>query len=182
MPHATHHPPGDTAGDPRVGDFLLAGIKEQGIVSWAIKFGSWLRRYEAPFRRFSHVSLVISEDGTLAQARAGGVELSTLERYEADDYMLVRTGVDDHDRDQVLAFARSVLEARTKYGFATIFGLVIYCFTGAQLCIQQAGTAICSGLVCDALTRAGYIWPRPPFAMMPADLARYFDVRGEPIA
>jgi hypothetical protein len=30
------------------------------------------------------------------------------------------------------------------------------------------------------LTRAGFIWPRPPFAMMPADLARYFDVRGEP--
>ncbi len=45
---------------------------------------------------------------------------------------------------------------------------------------QRSGTAICSGFVCDALTRAGYIWPRPPISMMPADLARYFDVRTEP--
>jgi hypothetical protein len=59
----------------------------------------------------------------------------------------------------------------------TIFGFGLYCVTGGQICIQKAGTAICSGFVSDALTRAGYIWPRPPFAMMPADLARYFEVR-----
>jgi hypothetical protein len=40
--------------------------------------------------------------------------------------------------------------------------------------------SICSGFVCAALTRAGFIWKRPPFAMMPTVLARHFDVRGEP--
>jgi len=42
------------------------------------------------------------------------------------------------------------------------------------------GTGAVSAGVEDALTRAGYVWPRPPFAMMPADLARYFEVRGSP--
>jgi hypothetical protein len=177
-PWATHHPPGESAGDPRIGDFLLTGLTAQGIVSWAIRTGSLLRRYEAPYRRFSHAALVIREDGGLAEARSRGVKETPLEAYEPADYVLVRTHVDEHDARQIAAFAQAVLAARTNYGIPTFIGLGLYCLTGAQLCIQTAGTAICSGFVSDALTRAGYIWPRPPFAMMPADLARYFAVGG----
>jgi uncharacterized protein YycO len=176
----TFAPKGETAEGPRVGDFILTGVKAQGIVSLAIKLGAWLRRYEKPFRRFSHTALVIDDDGTLAEAVAKGVVRTPLSHYHDDDYVLVRAGVDEHDAAQVVDFAEAVLEARTKYGFVTFVGLAIYCLTGAQLCIQKAGTAICSGFACDALTRAGFIWPRPPYAMMPADLAKYFDVRGEP--
>jgi hypothetical protein len=177
VPTVTYHPQGEVATGPRVGDFLLTGIKAQGIVSWAIKAGSWLRGYEAPFRRFSHAAIVVDEDGALAEALAGGVKRTHLSKYATDDYVLVRTEVDEHDQAQVLAFAESVLDARERYGYLTFVGLALYCVTGAQICIQQAGTAICSGFVSDALTRAGFIWPRPPFAMMPADLARHFDVR-----
>ncbi|HEX4364602.1 MAG TPA: hypothetical protein VHZ75_08640 [Solirubrobacteraceae bacterium] len=180
MPRVTHHPPGNTATKPQAGDILLTGVRSQGIYSWAIKAGSWLRRYEAPYRRFSHAVLVVSEDGSIVEALTKGVARGNLAKYDADDYVLVRVGVDAHDQAQVLAFAESVLAARTRYGFATILGLALFCLSGAQLCIQWAGTAICSGFVCDALTRAGYIWPRPPFAMMPADLARYFDVHADP--
>jgi hypothetical protein len=180
MAEVTEHPAGDTAVAPRVGDFLLTGLKAQGVVSWAIKAGSWLRRYEAPYRRFSHAALVIDDDGTLAEALGRGVTRSPLAKYDAANYVLVRTEVGQPDREQILRFAHSVLEARTRYGFVTIVGLGLFCLAGAQICIQQAGTAICSGFVSDALTRAGYVWPRPPFAMMPADLALYFDVRQEP--
>jgi hypothetical protein len=176
----THHPKGDTAHDVSVGDFLLTGVKAQGIVSWAIKTGALLRRYPKPFRRFSHTALVIDPDGTLAEAKATGVVRSPISDYEPADYVIVRTQVDEHDARQLLAFAESVLAARTRYGFVTFAGLALYCLTGAQLCIQQAGTAICSGFVSDALTRSGFIWPRPPFAMMPADLAQHFDVRTDP--
>ena len=108
------------------------------------------------------------------------MQRSPLSKYDRADYVLVRTCVDEHDRAQVLKFVESVLEAKTKYAFMTILGLGLYCLAGAQVCIQEAGTAICSGFVSDALTRAGYVWPRPPFAMMPPDLARYFDVRSRP--
>jgi hypothetical protein len=175
----THHAAGETAEDLRVGDFLLTGIKAQGIVSWAIKTGALLRGYPKPFRRFSHSALVIAADGTLAEAVAKGVVRSPISKYAPADYAIVRTHVDEHDALQVLAFADAVLAARTRYGFVTFVGLALYCLTGAQLCIQKAGTAICSGFVSDALTRAGFIWPRPPFAMMPADLAQHFDVRAE---
>ena len=173
-------PKGVTAVGPEPGDFLLTGVKAQGIVSWAIKTGAWLRRYKKPYRRFSHTALVIADDGTLAEAVAKGVVRTPLAHYDKADYVLVRTNVVEHDREQILAYADSVLAARTKYGFPTFAGLALYCLTGASLCIQSAGTAICSGFVSDALTRAGYIWPRPPFSMMPADLAEYFEVEADP--
>jgi hypothetical protein len=172
----THHPKGDSAEGLRIGDFLLTGVKAQGIVSWAIKTGALLRGYPKACRRFSHTALVIDPDGTLAEAVAKGVVRSPISKYEPADYVIVRTQVDEHDARQVLAFAEAVLKARMHYGFATFAGLALYCLTGAQLCIQQAGTAICSGFVSDALTRSRFIWPRPPFAMMPADLAQYFHV------
>jgi hypothetical protein len=182
----THHPEGVTADGLHVGDFLLTGVKAQGIVSWAIKTGSWLRRYPKPYRRFSHTALVIAEDGELAEAIARGVVRSPIAKYDQADYVVVRAGVDEHDRGQVLAFAEAVLgvrgfpKAKTRYGFWTFAGLALYCVTGAQLCVQLAGTAICSGFVSDALTRAGFIWARPPFSMMPADLAQHFEVKQEP--
>jgi hypothetical protein len=178
----TRHPPGDTASTPQVGDILLTGVASQRFVSRAIKFGSWLRRYDAPYRRFSHAALVLSVDGTIAEALSRGVVQRNLSHYEPANYVLVRVNVAPHDQAQVLEFAESVIAARTRYGFITIAGLAIFCLSGAQLSIQQAGTAICSGFVSDALTRAGHVWRRPPFAMMPADLAQYFDVRAEPEA
>jgi hypothetical protein len=173
-PGITHHPEGDTAAELRVGDFVLTGIKSQGIVSLAIKFGALLRGFPKEYRRYSHAALVVGDDGTIVEAVATGVKRHNLAKYESADYIVVRTRVDDHDARQVLAFADAVVEARTRYGFVTIVGLAIYCLTGTTLCIQRAGTAICSGFVSDALTRAGYIWPRPPYAMMPAELGRYF--------
>jgi len=184
-PTITDHPPGNTAQGLCVGDFLLTGSTSRRFVSRAIKFGAWLRRFDREDRRFSHAALVIDEDGTLAEALAGGVKATHISKYTPANYMVVRTGVDRHDQEQVLRFARSVLTERARYGFATIVGLGIYCLTGAHLCIQRAGTAICSGFVSDALTRAGFVWPRPPFAMMPADLARYFKdelADAEPVA
>ncbi len=144
------------------------------------KRGSLLRGYEEPFRRFSHSALVIGEDGTIAEALVTGVKQCHLSKYEKGDYVVGRTDVVEHDQEQVLRSARPVLDEKHGYGFVTFLGLALYCLTGAQLCIQQAGTSICSGFVCDALTRAGFIWKRPPFAMMPTDLAQHFDVRGEP--
>jgi hypothetical protein len=145
-------------------------------VAWAIKVGSLLRRYRAPYRRFCHTALVIGADGMLAEALARGVVRSPLAKYDDADYILVRTGVSEHDQEQIRAYARSVLHAKARYGFATYVGLAIYCVTAAQVCAPGAGTAVCSGFVAEALTRAGYVWARPPFAMLPADLAEDFAV------
>src|SRR3712207_136234 len=88
-PTVSYCPAGETAPDPQVGDFLLTGLKSQGIVSWAIKTGSWLRRYEKPYRRFSHTALVVAADGTLAEAVSTGVKRTPIADYAPDDYVLV---------------------------------------------------------------------------------------------
>ncbi|MGZ4304628.1 MAG: hypothetical protein ACXVSL_07140, partial [Solirubrobacteraceae bacterium] len=165
----TRHPPGKRATNLHVGDFLLTGLTQQGLISRAIKLGSWLRGYERPYQRFSHAALVISTDGTLAEALANGVRRNPISKYDQADYRIVHTHVDGQDQAEILEFANSVLKSHEAYGYSTFAGLAVYCLTGAQLCVQDAGTAICSGFVCDALTRAGFIWERPPFAMMPAD-------------
>ena len=180
MTIVTIHPKGETATDIKPGDFILTGVKGQGLVSLAIKAGSFLRGYDKPFRRFSHTALIVSENGMIAEAVSKGVVFDDITRFEDDDYVVVHTEVDDHDRDQVLSFANAVVDAKTRYGFLTFAGLAIYCLTGGGLCIQAAGTAICSGFVSDALTRAGFIWERPPYAMMPADLAKHFNVTWAP--
>lgn len=176
VPTVTYHPPGDTAGNLRVGDFLLTDAHPRRIVSRAIRFGARLRRYQPQFRHYTHAALVIKEDGTLAEALVKGVERRPISRYVDADYAIVRVGADRHDEVQVLDFANAVLKDNERYGWATFAGLGMYCLTGAQVCLQRAGTAVCSGFVSDALTRAGFVWPRPPFAMMPADLARFFKV------
>lgn len=158
------------------GDFILTGVKAQGIVSRAIKLGTKLRRYPDYAQRFSHTALVVSVNGDLIEAQAKGVKRTHLSRFKDDDYVIVRTNCNQQDMNQILKFADSVVNAKTSYGFWTFAGLALYCLTGGQLCVQKAGTAICSGLVADALTRAGFIFERPPYANMPADLAVKFDV------
>jgi hypothetical protein len=170
----TSHPPGDTAGDLQIGDFLLTGKSSRRFLSRAIKFGARVRGYGKEAQNYSHAALVISRQGDIAEALARGVEKHHIHKYRVDDYKVVRAHVEPHDQAQVLYYANDVLDKRAKYGMPTLMGLALYCATGAHLCIQRAGTAICSGFVADALTRAGYDFPRPPFAMMPADLEAFF--------
>jgi hypothetical protein len=158
------------------GDIVLTGRKSQGLISHAIRLGSKLRYgTHSPYTIWAHAALVTdAPNHQVTEARSHGVTVSDIrDRFPQGDYAIIPTGqtIDPHDLQQVLDFARTVVQHRTRYGYLTFIGLAIYCLTGGGLCIQQAGTAICSGFVCDALTRAGYIWNRPPYAMMPADIA-----------
>src|SRR5664279_1876093 len=79
------------------------------------------------------------------------------------------TNVDDHDWEQIKEFLDSFL-GYERYGWVTYVGLLLYDLTGTRLCLQEARTTLCSGLVCDALTRRGIIWSRPPYACTPAGI------------
>lgn len=167
------------------GDILLTGRKSQGPVSLAIKLGQRLRGYAPEHRQFSHAALVVSDHGDIVEAEAKGVVRSHVSKYKPGDYAIIPVDMGPLDRAQVLEFADAVVAARTKYGYWTFASLVIFCATAPvpfipTLYVEPAGTAICSGFVADALTRAGCIWPRPAFAMMPADLAQHFNYTEEP--
>lgn len=160
----------------REGDIILVDRNAQGLVALSIKLGSKLRYgFNDPDTRYSHAAIVY--DATPSHVRiveataASGVQLAALAKYDPADYDVVPTHVSEHDWPQVRAYLDTILEQRARYDYVTFVGLSLYALTGTSLCIQRAGTAICSGLVCDALTRAGIIWKRPPYACTPADIS-----------
>lgn len=168
-------------------DLLFTGKKAQGLVSYAIKFGTWLRYRESS--PYSHVASVIEvrdtvENSLVIEATGSGVDINRIgDRFPNGDYDILSLGrhIHPHDSGQLMSFAQSVLQEKGKqgakigYGVGTFVGLGFYCLTGTKWCIQKAGTAICSGLVCDMYRAAGYNWERPPYAMMPYDIAKHFD-------
>jgi hypothetical protein len=172
----------------RRGDAVLVDELGQGLISASIAVGELLRYGRAsPYTQWTHAAIVYEAryqdptDISIVEARAAtGVHTAPLSKY-ANHYAIVHTDVDDGDWHEVRKFLDSVLAAREKYDLVAYAGLTLYALTGTSICIQRAGTATCSGLVADALTRAGFVWTRPPYAMTPANLAADFDRLGRPV-
>ncbi|MBV8710740.1 MAG: hypothetical protein JOY56_03135 [Solirubrobacterales bacterium] len=166
------------AGAIRRGDVVLVDELGQGLVSASIALGELLRYGRgSPYTQWTHSAIVcdvpFQDPSTISivEARAAtGVRRALLSKYEKH-YAIVHTDVDDCDWPEVERFLKSVRDARESYDFVAYAGLTLYALTGSRICIQRAGTATCAGLVADALTRAGFIWSRPPYAMTPADIA-----------
>lgn len=161
----------------RNGDVVLLDRLSQGWISVSIKLGSKLRYgFANSNARFTHAVMVYDADGRtdpriIEATAASGVQLSYLSKYAGAQQETIHTDLRPDDWLQVKDYLDDVLEKRTKYGFVTYAGLTLYALTGTSITVQQAGTAICSGLVCEALTRAGWIWRRPPYACSPADIS-----------
>jgi hypothetical protein len=122
---------------------------------------------------FSHSFIVhhVEPNGTvITESHAKGVETRPL-HYPAGEYVWLKTHVllTGDDEDEMRALLDSVTAARWKYDYGTFAGLAIYSITGAMLVPAGVGTAICSGLTSEALTRGKAIWPLPAYRMMPQD-------------
>jgi hypothetical protein len=161
----------------RNGDVILVDRRAQGWISLSIKIGSKLRYgLYNPHTQYSHAAIVYSApaDGPVEiveATAASGVRLALLAKYKPSEYDVVHTNMRPRDFRQVRKYLDDVLNKRTSYDFLTLAGLSLYAVTGSKICVQRAGSAICSGLVCDALTRAGIVWARPPYACTPADIS-----------
>jgi hypothetical protein len=168
----------------RNGDVVLVERKAQSWVSAAISFGARLRYgFASPHTRYSHAAIVYDASNQEAvriveATAASGVRKAFLAKYDPSEFHVIHMQVSEEDFEQVQAFLDDVLERRTGYDYLTHVGLALYALTGTRVCVQRAGTAICSGLVCDALTRAGEIWTRPPYACTPADISHQLQPGG----
>ena len=146
-----------------------------------IEFGQRVRygNKSGSFTGFTHAAIVYSEDGDLIEALGTGVERTHISRYANTVHAVLDTGLDDRDREQAVNFALSVADARREYGWITIASIAFSLLTGSKLTVSRAGTAICSGLVAEALAHGGEIFDNPPSHVMPAELAaRYWNGRG----
>lgn len=160
----------------QTGDFILT--HGDHLASKLIRIGQRFR-FRGDRRRFAkwnHAALVLDSEGNLAEALTKGVQRTHISRYAEGSYTLISTSASPEDQAQIAYFAESVLAARTRYGFVTIIGLFFTLLFGSKIVLGKIGTAICSGFVSEALTRAGAIFDRPPSYMTPADLAEHYDV------
>jgi uncharacterized protein YycO len=159
------------------GDFIF--VESRSIYGKLVSFGQRFRFRgdRRKYARWNHVALVVDRNGYIAEAISDGVIKSHIDtRYHKSQYLVVNMDINDEDRDQIVDYAESVLEARTTYDWLMIVCLAVSFITGSKIVLGKKGSAICSGFVSEALTRAGEVFDRPPSYMSPADLAEHFDI------
>src|SRR5260370_38894582 len=64
-----------------------------------------------------------------------------------------------------------------EYGWLKILSIALSLLFASKLGFGVDGKEICSALVARCLERTGEIFPQDPWPIMPADLAKYFDVK-----
>ncbi len=167
MPDPAHYQPGD---------FILT--YGAAFFSYLIRLGQKLR-FWGPDRKYTwwnHAALIVSSGGDLVEALGAGVCRTHLSKYAPTEFHLVSIDgiADTHDRGQAVHFAEWCVGM--PFGWTNIVSIALSLITGGKFTFGFDGQAICSGLVARSLERTSAIFNRTPSHIMPADLAKYFNV------
>ncbi len=172
--------PGEEATEYLAGDFILT--HGDAWTSKLIRFGQRLRIHgdDRKYTHWNHAALIVSDSGDLIEALGTGVTTTHISKYRPRELHLVRIDASAADRQQAVDFARWAAGLagvpRQRYGFLTIASIAYTLLTGGKFTFAVEGEAICSGLVARAMERTGALFNRTPTHVMPADLAKYYDV------
>ncbi len=162
------------------GDFILT--HGNTFFSKLIRFGQHIRfrGQDSKYDWWNHAAMIISEDGDIIEALGAGVCRSKLSKYKPTEFHIISIDqiVAPDDRNQAVKFAEWC--DGMPYGWVTIISIAISLLTGGKFNFGFDGQAICSGLVARALERTNAIFNRSPSHIMPADLAKYFEVERPP--
>jgi uncharacterized protein YycO len=162
----------------RSGDFLLT--HSAGLYGGLIRFGEALRYWgkDKIFAHWSHAAIFVDDDGNIIEALGTGVQKRNISVYHGTEYVVVRlpAATEPLDRKEAVNFAEFCLN--DPYGWLTIVNIALCLLTGAKLSFGVDGQQICSALVARCIERIGEIFTEAePWHLMPADLAKHFDVR-----
>jgi hypothetical protein len=169
--------PGEEAADFVPGDFILAHRNRPigNLIALAER-----RRFRGPdavYAHWSHAAIVIDTDGNLVEDEIKGVVRSPISKYRESEYRLVKLGpeFDSAGRERAVAYAKG--QIGQAFGFLDLFGAAVYLLTGWPLRLVRRDHQICSVLVVRALQAGGLLSELDPVLALPADLAKYYDVR-----
>jgi hypothetical protein len=84
----------------------------------------------------------------------------------------------DNDRAEAVRFVRTTVG--DNYGWLTIVCIGLRLLTNGKLAFEYDGQFICSGLVARAMERTTAIFNRNTEDIMPADLAKYYEIEPPP--
>jgi uncharacterized protein YycO len=156
------------------GDFVLT--HGTSWTSWMIRLGQALRIHgdDRKYTFWNHAAMIVSSDGAIVEALGAGVKAEHLRKYKGTTYQVVHIDATAADRAEVANYALS--QVGIPYAFLTIVSIGFGLLTGAKFTFDFEGQHICSGLVARALERTDATFNRSPEHIMPADLAKYYQV------
>lgn len=130
---------------------------------------------------FSHVAVVVDEDGTVVEATRYGVVISnvyTSESWRGVEWVCYSPALSDEDRADVVAQALWIAGEGWSYDWATFFGMGLFWATGGRLMVSGGAKAsICSALAADCLHAGGERFPEAiPHFFTPRMLQRHYGV------
>jgi uncharacterized protein YycO len=176
IPGATveHYAPGEEPDVTVPGDFVLT--HGDAWTSKMIRFGQSLRIHgeDRKYVYWNHAAMIVGSDGSIVEALGAGVKPGHLSQYRGTTYHVVHIDASAADRVEVANYAES--QKNIPYGFLTIVSIGFGLLTGAKFTFDFEGQHICSGLVARSLERTDAIFNRSPEHIMPADLAKYYQV------
>jgi len=169
--------PGEALADPQPGDFILTHNP-----SWSAKLvqiGQRLRYHgaDSKYAYWNHTALIVDEQGHIIEALGSGIAQTQLAKYTPTEYHVVHIDASVEDRQEAVNFARACIGQH--YGWLTIVSIALSLLTGTKFSFGFDGQQICSGLVARALERSTAIFRPEPSHIMPAYLAKYYQVNPE---
>jgi len=165
----------------RIGDLVL--FSGDGFTDRLIQFGErmHLSKGHRIYATVNHAATVVSVTATdvvVQEMDGGGGRLTNLADYEASGRRFAIVSVDSAGTAQrVAAQAVASWYVNIPYGWASIVSDGIYCLTGLPLFLTVGQSVVCSASAVAAQRCLGLIPDKPDIAVMPSDLARYFDVQ-----
>ncbi len=168
--------PGEEVVEPVPGDFILT--HGASWTSRMIRFGQKLRYWgkDRIYTRWNHAAIFVAQNGDIVEALGAGVQRRNISVYKGTEYHVIHLqNALAEDRDHEVEFALACLD--DSYGWLTILSIALSLLSASKFGFGVDGQEICSALVARCLERTGEIFPEDPWHLMPADLAKYFDVR-----
>jgi len=170
------------------GDLIL--VRHSGILPTIIRTGQRIKyfvrrtafrqnKFEAAFCTVNHAMIVTEggPDAKVSQMEARGGTIVSLRDYVSKSYAVIRLdNVSDEQRFAGVRFANWC--EGIKYSWLSILGCTINVFVPhIEIALDNGERMICSTAASLALRCMGLVPDRNDANVMPADLARYFEVR-----
>ena len=178
------YPEGEHCTNAEPGDIIL--VKHNSITSKIIRFGQkhyyWRKRlfgkkeYLKEYCRFNHTAIIVNggNDAQLVEMASKGGQQVSLLTYQAKEYAVIKLEADEAQKKDAVDFANYCLNI--EYGYFAIFAIAMNILVGLSI-IVITRSLICSAATSLSARCMGLIPDGPDSTIMPADHARYFDVR-----
>jgi uncharacterized protein YycO len=177
VPEVERYGPGEAGTRFNPGDFILTHRRRP--IAGLISVGQKVKFHGADgvYAHWSHCALVVAEDGALVQAETLGVERCPIATYKAIEYHLVRLGPELTPEGRKRAVDYANAQVGQAFGFLALAGAALFLLFGLHVRLMRRDHQICSGLVVRALQKGGLLQEADPALMLPANLAKLYDVR-----